>query len=219
MIALKRLDTQEQFHSLAKGQELIVHWKEASEEHRKGNKISMYKMVRISDDNELILKVKGNVYFNISMYLKGLSAVEDVSIVVPENLLRTENQRLRKELEDVRRCFDHIYVQFDGINASKAAQRGIQSIESALHSPTAEKEATCMPEQIPWIAYNPQNPPPLDIKYLITDGIDTDFGQMGFDAFDEEYLWLRYDNCQFSADHITHYAVINLPAQEGDTEV
>lgn len=70
-----------------------------------------------------------------------------------------------------------------------------------------------------WMAYDPQNPPAADIKYLITDGSDTDFGSIGFDAFDKEYRWFPYDNCEFGADHITHYAIINLPAQEGDTEV
>lgn len=72
---------------------------------------------------------------------------------------------------------------------------------------------------ITWIAYDPQNPPLPDVSYLITDGSDTDFGQIGFDAFDEEYLWFRNESCQFSTEHITHYAVINLPVEGGDTEV
>lgn len=67
---------------------------------------------------------------------------------------------------------------------------------------------------ITWIAYDPSDPPPLDIYYLITDGSETDFGYYVFDGYSEtKHSWCPNESCQFGADHITHYAVINLPKE------
>lgn len=111
MTMVKRLDSREQFNTLKKGQEIFINWKEGSSEYQKGNKVSRYKMVRISNDDEVILKVRGNIYFNIAMYLVGKSGVVDASIVVSEaDILREENEKLRQELNDAHKRFDHINV-------------------------------------------------------------------------------------------------------------
>ncbi len=136
MSKLKRLDTQEQFNDLKKGQEIVVLWKEGSDEHRRGNKVGKYKMVKVSDSNELILKVQGNVYFNITMYLNGESSAEDAGIVVPEiDIVREENECLRRALKDAQERFDLIYLNCDEIvEVCNIAGAGMKSIDDLLHS-------------------------------------------------------------------------------------
>lgn len=53
----------------------------------KGDRIQLHKVQRVKlsvkDDTEIILKKKGNVYFNLGMYLQGTSWVKKVCIVKP----------------------------------------------------------------------------------------------------------------------------------------
>jgi acyl CoA:acetate/3-ketoacid CoA transferase alpha subunit len=37
-----------------------------------------------TDGTEIILKKKGNIYFNLDMYLKGTSYIQDVYIIYPQ---------------------------------------------------------------------------------------------------------------------------------------
>jgi hypothetical protein len=69
---------------------------------------------------------------------------------------------------------------------------------------------------IEWIKYERTNPPNLnqDTAYLITDGRHIDLGWHSDEIEGEEPRWYVPDSCPVGEDHITHYAVINLPGEE-----
>lgn len=81
---LTKLENQEQFDQLKKGDIIIVHWNPGCSEYKKGNMIGNYSMVEINRDNEIILRKKDNIYFNIGMHLKGESYAK-VACVVTAN--------------------------------------------------------------------------------------------------------------------------------------
>lgn len=79
-----KLERQDQFEELKKGDILVVKWNERSDEHRAAVRkkkikesdphfIGHYNMVEITRLNEVVLEVKRNIYFNIGMYLDGES--------------------------------------------------------------------------------------------------------------------------------------------------
>lgn len=83
---LTKLKTQEQFDRLKKGDIIIVHWESGSTEFKKGNMLAHYSMVEINRSNEIILRKKDNIYFNIPMYLKGKSIAKVACIVESKSL-------------------------------------------------------------------------------------------------------------------------------------
>lgn len=79
-----KLERQEQFDELKKGDIVVVKWNERSDEHRAAVRkkkikesqphfIGHYNMIEITRLNEVVLEVKRNIYFNIQMYLDGES--------------------------------------------------------------------------------------------------------------------------------------------------
>lgn len=90
---LLKLERQEQFDELEKGDIVVVKWNHRSDEHRAAVRkkkikesephfIGHYNMIEITRLNEVVLEVKRNIYFNIQMYLDGEStAVEAYKIV------------------------------------------------------------------------------------------------------------------------------------------
>lgn len=84
MLNLKLLTKKEEFEELKKKQLIIVKWKEGSSEHVKGNGVREYRIVDISNRHEIILKTRGNIYFDYKMYLDKKSNVKEVYRVVEE---------------------------------------------------------------------------------------------------------------------------------------
>ncbi|MFB5761050.1 hypothetical protein [Paenibacillus medicaginis] len=85
---LVKLNRQEQFDALKKGDLVIVKWHPRSSEHRLAERrkkiaadapyyIGHYRMVEVNRNNEIILQVRDNVYFNIQMYLDGESTAAE----------------------------------------------------------------------------------------------------------------------------------------------
>lgn len=80
---LKKLTKVEDFQSLKKGAEVIVVWNpngEVWDKSMTGRK--MYKILKIQKastdskyEDEIILRVKGNIFFNFRLYLNGESKV------------------------------------------------------------------------------------------------------------------------------------------------
>lgn len=79
---LVKLETQQQFDELRKGDLVVVKWKPHSHEYKlaerqgaelKGHYIGHYSMVEVNRNNEIILRVRDNIYFIIDMYLCGES--------------------------------------------------------------------------------------------------------------------------------------------------
>ena len=80
---IKKLKYEDQFRSLKEGDELLVSWNQEGEKWNKemeGNKI--YKILKIQKANtkskypdEIILKTKGNIFFNFDLFLNGESKI------------------------------------------------------------------------------------------------------------------------------------------------
>ena len=84
MLKLRLLTKKEEFEELKKKQLVIVKWKEDSSEYVKGNGVREYRIVDITDRHEIILKTRGNIYFNYIMHLNKESNVAEVYRVVEE---------------------------------------------------------------------------------------------------------------------------------------
>ncbi|ETT33292.1 hypothetical protein [Paenibacillus sp. FSL R5-808] len=78
---LKRLNTQDHFDQLKKGQLVIVKWKPGSYEYKKGHEIGHYNMYEINRNNEIILRKRDNIYFIIEMYLNRESNASDAYVL------------------------------------------------------------------------------------------------------------------------------------------
>ena len=80
---ITKLKYENQFTSLKEGDELLVSWNQEGEKWNKemqGNKI--YKILKIQKantkskyPNEIILKNKGNIFFNFDLFLTGESKI------------------------------------------------------------------------------------------------------------------------------------------------
>ena len=71
-----------------------------------------------------------------------------------------------------------------------------------------------MRSMIPWIKYDPENPPKVDRDYLVSDGSDVEVAHFQYCCDDEPPQWYPPDLGSIDAPHITHYAHIKLPGEE-----
>lgn len=89
---LVKLESQEQFNALKKGDLIIVKWRPCSSEHRLAERrkkikaddpyyIGHYRMVKVNRENEIILQAKDNVYFSIGKYLIGESVALEANTI------------------------------------------------------------------------------------------------------------------------------------------
>ncbi len=79
---VRKLTTLQDFESLKEGDELIVVWmvRESWNNDMKGKMI--YRVLENrKGDNEIILRIKGNHYFNYKLLLKGESVAEEVHLI------------------------------------------------------------------------------------------------------------------------------------------
>lgn len=68
------------------------------------------------------------------------------------------------------------------------------------------------PGTINWIKYDRENPPQMDMRYLVTDGLNVDIGDIHhYFPKDSPPRWYCPDRSPISEEYITHYAYINLP--------
>lgn len=79
-----KLTTREQFKQLKKNCRLIVQWSKASTAARKGESITMTRIWGINHIDEVIVRLKDNLYFSIDNFVKGESVAEEVYLVVED---------------------------------------------------------------------------------------------------------------------------------------
>ena len=82
-IKFHKLETEKGFESLKKGDEVIVVWKEREcwNNSMKGN--MLYRVIdNYRKQHEIILRIKGNHYFNYKMLLKGESIAKEVYLIM-----------------------------------------------------------------------------------------------------------------------------------------
>lgn len=61
-----------------------------------------------------------------------------------------------------------------------------------------------------WKKYEPLSPPEQDTKYLISDGLFTDFGYFFIDPNGYQYWWSN-DNGPVANDQVRFYAEVTRP--------
>lgn len=71
-----------------------------------------------------------------------------------------------------------------------------------------------MESMIPWIKYDPENPPETGKSYLVSDGrsVDVAWFERYFD--DEPSTWYPPDRSNLDKETCHYYAPINLPGEE-----
>jgi predicted transcriptional regulator len=80
-VQFTKLEMQDQFNQLKKGNVVICRWKEGSRQYKELGEITHHNFYEINRSNEMILNKFRNDYFNISMYLKCTSYVSEVYLV------------------------------------------------------------------------------------------------------------------------------------------
>lgn len=76
-----KLTTKEQLESLKKNDKLIVEWCYNPSSGHEFNEITMTKILGINHNRELIVRRKNNLYFNIDMFLEGVSCAKEAYLV------------------------------------------------------------------------------------------------------------------------------------------
>ena len=76
-----KLESQEQFDQLKKGDLVVVEWKPSSLEYKNGRPITTNRIWGVNELNELILNRRTNSYFSIDMYLEGTSQAREAYLL------------------------------------------------------------------------------------------------------------------------------------------
>lgn len=94
IMKLIKLDSKVQFLNLEEGSEILVHWNERAEvwDKKEMSGRKLYKILKLQKastkseyDDEIILRVRGNIFFNFRMFLSGESKiVREVFYIVGE---------------------------------------------------------------------------------------------------------------------------------------
>lgn len=66
---------------------------------------------------------------------------------------------------------------------------------------------------IPWQKYDPENPPELNITFLVTNGKRVISAWLDRDDYTDNLQWWEEDQVYLFTG-VTHYASINLPGEE-----
>lgn len=83
---ITKLETREQFDKVGKDSLLIVQWGAGSHAKHLGEIITAGKVyTAIPRLDEVVVRKKDNLYFNIQMYLDGKSGAKEVYLVEPES--------------------------------------------------------------------------------------------------------------------------------------
>ena len=80
MMKIIKLDTEDKFKSLKEGDLLLVKWKERESWCNGMLGIMLYKLPssNCGHPHDIVLRKKGNHYFNYMMYLEGKSIAEEI---------------------------------------------------------------------------------------------------------------------------------------------
>lgn len=78
---IKKLTIKEQLKQLKKNDRLIVQWSKTSTSARKGEPITMVRIWGINHLDEVIVRLKDNLYFSIDNFANGESVAEEVYLV------------------------------------------------------------------------------------------------------------------------------------------
>jgi len=76
-----KLTTKEQLQSLKRNDRLIVEWIDGSQAARIGEPITMTRIFGINHINEVIVRLKDNLYFSIDIFVEGKSSAKEVYLV------------------------------------------------------------------------------------------------------------------------------------------
>ena len=84
MILHKRLNTVEDFESLKRGDLVAVEFQRNMHggQDEKHQRLDVFHIAYVKlDDHEVILRVKGNIYFNYEMYIEGTSICKNAVLI------------------------------------------------------------------------------------------------------------------------------------------
>lgn len=82
---ITKLETREQFNKVDENSLLIVQWGAGSHAKHLGETITAGKVYEVKPHyDEVIVRIKDNLYFNIQMYLDGKSGAKEVYLVEDE---------------------------------------------------------------------------------------------------------------------------------------
>lgn len=76
-----KLTTKKQLEELKKNDRLVVEWSEHSQFFRNGDPITMTRIWGVNDINEVIVRKKDNLYFQINMFLRNESTAKEVYLI------------------------------------------------------------------------------------------------------------------------------------------
>jgi hypothetical protein len=79
---LVKLERQEQFDHLKRGDIVVVKWRPGSVEFKKGKPITSNTIWGINKNNELILNSRINSYFIIHLYLRSKSHAAEAYLII-----------------------------------------------------------------------------------------------------------------------------------------
>ena len=80
-----KITTREQLEQLKKYDRLIVQWSKSSTAYKQGEPITMTKIWGINHLGEVIVVLKGNLYFSIDKFVEGESVAEEVYLVTEDS--------------------------------------------------------------------------------------------------------------------------------------
>lgn len=88
MIIVSGLKTLEEFENLKKGDWLACEFHRDISDYPKKYRFNVFKICLIKkEDNEIILKVKNNIYFNYKMFLQGESNLKRAILIKHQEIL------------------------------------------------------------------------------------------------------------------------------------
>lgn len=81
---IEKITSREQLESLKKNDRLIVQWSRTSTAYKQGEPITMTKIWGINHLGEVIVVLKGNLYFSIDKFVEGESVAKEVYMVMED---------------------------------------------------------------------------------------------------------------------------------------
>lgn len=76
-----KLENQEQFNKLKKGDVVVVQWKKDSWAYKQYGEITHHNIWGINEADELILNFRRNIYFDVEYFLQGRSYAKEVYLM------------------------------------------------------------------------------------------------------------------------------------------
>lgn len=129
-----KLETAEQLQQLKKGDRVLVEWRYGSREYKTGNAVQFYRVHSINTKNEVILKPRSNIWFDIDQYLNKDSVALEVWLVEAAPQIKAGDKVTVRTTGSNGRITD-IQYEFD-----RYQLKGISGWQYGLHNIMLENE-------------------------------------------------------------------------------